>query len=345
MRWIALTLLTLAGASAQSNPWDLGQPDAKVMIGVNLKALRESALGQVFRSQMSSQKPQPGPAAMALGFLDQIDRVFISSTAAASPRATTTARTSAVQGNPPFLAVVEGRLPVQQLLGFLPGTPRPYRSVNVYRGAKLTDPSIASFDEHTLVIGDDKSVLAAIDRRAGVAPAASASAARVQQLASQYDFWMLATDDLSKFQPNGGKFPSQLAGEIKGIDLGLAARDGVQMEMSMTMANEAAATQLLQLISGQIALAQAQTPEMTEVASKLRISTDGAHLRASMALSQEEFERSLRTLQAARAAAGASAAQPAAPYVPQTRQPPPPPPGKVRIYGLEGGVREIDVTR
>src|SRR5215471_95558 len=151
MRLFALALAAVVSANAQTNPWDLAQPDAKIMIGLNLKALRESALGEAFRAQMHSQQPQMGPAAMALGFLEQIDRVFISSTGVASPRATTAARTTAAQDNPPFLAVVEGTLPVQQLLAFLPGTPRQYRSISVYHGAKLTDPSIASFDEHTLV--------------------------------------------------------------------------------------------------------------------------------------------------------------------------------------------------
>ena len=93
MRLIAFALAAMASASAQTNSWDLAQPDAKVMMGLNLKVLRESAMGEAFRAQMRSQQAQMGPAGMALGFLDQIDRVFISSTGTATPRPARRTRT------------------------------------------------------------------------------------------------------------------------------------------------------------------------------------------------------------------------------------------------------------
>ncbi len=360
---IVLPLLAAAvGAAAQTNAWELGHPDAKLLVGIDLKSLRESAVGQSFRSRMGAQSPQMGPAAMALGFLEQIDRVFISSPAISSPAISLRpgragSATANTKENPPFLLVVEGTMPIQQLLAFLPGTARRYHMVDVYRGAKATDASLAMLDARTILIGDEKSVLAAIDRRGHNAPPASAMLARARQLASTQDVWMLATDDLSKFQPSNTSFTSPfagqiLAGQIKGVDLGFAVRDGFQFEMSLAAESEAVAARLTQLLSEKIALAQAQSPETAEAARKLRIGTEGNRMRVSLALTKDEFEHNLRTFQATRLAAATASARPAAssqsqpatPAQPRTAQSPPAAPGKIRIYGLDEGVREIQMT-
>ncbi len=353
MRLIALSLLAAVSATAQTDTWDLGHPDAKLMMGINLKNLRASALGEAFRSQMRSQPLQMGQAGMALGFLEQIDRVFISSPAL-SKLPTKLAGKGAPRENPPFLVIVEGTLPVQQLLAFLPGSLQRYRTVDVFRGAKPTDPSIAMLDTRTTVLGDNKSVLAAIDRRAHTVQAESTTLARARQLASTHDFWVLATDSLSQFQPSNANLPSAFAADMKGIDAGFTFRDGMQMELSLTMTSEMAAAQLYQLVSGQIALAQTQNPDMAEAARKLRIASQGNQLRASISLSKDEVEEQLRKFQAARAGTGiavgrppAQLTRPSAPRTPrlQTTNPPPPPPGKVRIYGLDEGVREIPLSK
>jgi len=358
-RMVCLLSAAAVGAAAQTNALELGHPDAKLLLGIDLKNLRESAAGQSFRSQMGAQSPQMGPAAMALGFLEQIDRIFISSPALSPPAAsarTISARTSRTGGaaanarvNPPFLLVVEGTMPIQQLLAFLPGTAHRYHMVDIYRGAKITDPSIAMLDSRTILMGDEKSVLAAIDRRGQNAPPASAILARAQQLASTQDVWMIATDDLSKFQPANAGFPGPLAGEvlakkIKGIDMGIAVRDGFQFELSLATESEAAATQLTQLLSEKIAFAQAQSPETAEAARKLHVGTEGNRMRVSLALTKEEFEQNIRTIQAKRMAAGTASTHSSAPPQPGTPQSPPPPPGKIRIYGLDEGVREIQMT-
>src|ERR1700676_1039924 len=85
-------MLFLAAAAvsgtAQTNSWELSQPGAKLLMGVDVKSLRESAVGQSIREQMNKmpvtpsgvQSPLQGPMqAMALVLLDQVDRVFVSS--------------------------------------------------------------------------------------------------------------------------------------------------------------------------------------------------------------------------------------------------------------------------
>jgi hypothetical protein len=342
-----LMLLVLAGAvsaAAQTNAWELGHPDAKLLMGVDLKSLRESAVGQSIREQMKAQPAQTGMQAplqtMAFGLLEQIDRVFLSSPANVAASA---------KNNPPFLLVVEGRFPMAEMKPFLQGTSRRYRTAEVYRTSKTDTTSVALLEGGTLLLGDEKSVLAAIDRRGRALPPASALLARAQALASTHDFWMIADAPLSKFQPAttsvgnplASPLATQFASQIKGMDMGLSVRDGFQLELSLATESDAVAAQMTQLLSAQIQmamLAQANRPEAAEMARKLQIGAEGNRMRVNIALTKDEFEQQMRTVQAARAMAGTPTPRPA------PRQTKPATPGKIIIYGLEGGPREIQTT-
>jgi len=349
MKLMVSLLVAGTSAAAQTNAWELGHPDAKLLLGIDLKGLRESAAGETIQKQMNAQ-PAQTPAvtsfqssfqAMALGILEQIDRVFLSSPA--NPTAT-------AKNNPPFLLVVEARFPMAQLKPFLQGTPRRYRTADVYRTSKTDTTSVALLGEGMLLLGDEKSVLAAIDRRGRALPPASALLARAQKLASTHDFWVIADESLSKFQPANASstnpLASQIAAQIKGLEFGLAVRDGFQLELNLATENEAAASQIAQLFSTQVqtaALAQANNPEVAEMVSKLQIGSEGNRMRLSLALTQDEFERQVRAAQAAQAAR-LQTATPAPSPRPATRPVKPATPGKIIIYGLEGGPREIQTT-
>src|SRR5665213_2563860 len=117
--------LAAVNLTAQTNSWELSQPGAKLLMGIDVKSLRESAVGQSIREQMSKsppangvQSPLQGPMqAMAAGVLDQIDRVFVSSSGGPPAVFAATSKNKA-----PFLLVVEGRLPMGELQPFLKGT-------------------------------------------------------------------------------------------------------------------------------------------------------------------------------------------------------------------------------
>jgi hypothetical protein len=335
-----------AAAMAQSSSWELGHPDAQLLMGIDLKGLRDSAAGQTFSAQMKGQTQQLGPASFAFGFLEQIDRIFISSPAQPSPPAAK--GKTAAAANTPFLAVVEGRMPLQQLLAFLPGTAHRYHDVDVYRGAKATDASMAMLDARTIVLGDEKSVLAAIDRRGRALPPSSAILKRAQALAATHDFWVISNAPLSKFQPAAAGLPNaateQIARQVKGLDMGLSVRDGFQFEMSLGVENETVAAQLSRLLPAEIAaamqkqsqLSPADQAQVEEMLKRLRIEPDGAHLRISFSLTAAEFAQQMQSAQAALAARKA--------VPPVKPQPKPAEPGKVKIYGLDGGVREIQLS-
>jgi len=351
-----MLFLAVAAVSvtAQTNSWELSQPGAKLLMGIDVKSLRESAVGQSIREQMNKipagasgvQSPLQGPMqAMALGFLDQIDRVY-----ASSPGSLTAVGTAGAKNKPPFLLVVEGSFPMGELQPFLKGTPRRYRDADVYR-LNPTDVTTVAFikgaaDSSTLLLGDEKSVLAAIGRRGGALVPASALLKRAQALAATHDFWLIADGPLAGFQPTGtaagNPLAAQIAAQVKGLDMGLALRDGFQLEVGVAAENDAAAAQMTQLLSTQIQLAllaQPKSPETAEIANKLHISAEGNRMQLSLALTKDEFGQQLLAAQAARMQAGTtSPVQP----VPATSHPAKP--GQITIYGLDGGPRVIQTA-
>jgi hypothetical protein len=117
-------------------------------------------------------------------------------------------------------------------------------------------------------------------------------------------------------------------------------RDGFQFELSLATDSEAAALEMSQLVSMQIQaamLAQTTRPEEAEMVRKLQIGAEGNRMRVNLALTTAELH-DLQAAQAARALATVRTPQPPArPAKPAT-------PGKIVIYGLEGGPREIQTT-
>jgi len=351
-----MLLLAVAAVSvtAQTNSWELSQSGAKLLMGIDVKSLRESAVGQSIREQMNktpatasgTQSPLQGPMqAMALGLLDQVDRVYVSSLG--NPSAVFA---SSTKNKAPFLLVVEGRFPTGQLQPFLKGTPRRVQDADVYR-LNPTDVTTVAFIKgeaasSTVLLGDEKSVLAAIGRRGGAVVPASALLRRAQTISATHDFWLIAD---GPFEPTGAAasnpLAAQVAAQVKGMDMGLALRDGFQLELGVAAESDAVAAQMTQLLSTQIQMALSaptNPPETAEIANKLHISAEGNRMQLSLALTKDEFAKQLLAAQAARMQAGTTPS--VQPTLPPVRQPKPANPGQITIYGLEGGPRVIQST-
>ena len=360
---VSFALITAASGRAQTSTWELGHPDAKLLVGIDLKALRDSATGQAFGALMKGPEQPPGPAAFAAGFLEQIDRIFISSPAQLPPSGA--GDKTAAAGSIPFLAVVEGQMSLQQLLAFLPRTAHRYHDVDVYRGANATDTSMAMLDARTILLGDEKSVLAAIDRRGRALPASSAILKCAQEMAATHESWVITEAPLMKFRPTGAgptnAAVEEIASRIQDLETGLSVRDGFRFDTILGMENEAVAARMAQLLSSEIAAAvdkqeiQSQLPpeiraQASEMLKRLHIAPDGARLRIRFALTAAEFAQQMQKAQAAFLAgnaAGRARIQPAprpAQARPSAPKPQPATPGKVKIYGLDGGVREIQLN-
>jgi len=338
---LGIALLVFAAtAAAQTNTWELGHPDAKLMLGVDVKSIRESAAWKLFSDQSKTRPPASAMQAMGMGILEQINHIFVSSPGNPTSNSKTTA---------PFLLAVEGKFPLEALRAFQQSAPRRYRTADLYRTTKTDTTTLAVMDG-LLLLGDEKSVVAALDRRGRALPPASKLLARAKALAATNDVWIIADESLSKFQPakaDWNPLAAPFASQIKGIDFGLAAHEGFQFELSLATESEAAASQIAQLFAMQLQMelaAKADTPEVANMAQKLKIDSLGNRMRVSLALPKEEFAALLQAAQSAEVARAQATA--AAPQTPPAAARPAKPanPGKITIYGLDGGPRVIETS-
>jgi hypothetical protein len=359
----ALLLVFVSALSAQTSApsWELADPNAKVLIGIDVRGVRESQVGKSLTSQMEAQ----GTAAPVMPFkipgielLSDIDSVFISSTGevpVAKPvvkkTAASTASKAAASKNPPFLIVLKGTFPDDHLRPLLEGKHPSYKAVNIYGGTGTDASNLAVLDEHTVIFGDENSIRAAIDRKATKPAALSPVFARAKELAASDDFWIVAKDTSSNLQQAAG--PNPFTSEIDGIEMGMQLHDGLGIDVNLATKTEAAAGMFAQLLSMQIQSAVAtkmDDPRAAELVRKLQVGSQGNRMTIHLALSQEEMEQSIQLAQAARANARAASTEHASSTMSPTASPSEPVqapastpagPRKVRIYGLDEGVREI----
>jgi len=329
----ATLLLALATTLPAQQPapltWELGHADAKVLIGADVRSLRASQVGQPFNSQMQ-QVQQAGPMMFPFtGFqvLGDIDKVFLSSPGN---------KTVSSKENPPFLLVLEGTFPEDHLRLFRSGPVHLYRAIKIYGPSKATNPSLAIPDEHTILVGDEKSIRDAIDRHGRKTESPGQLLERAAALASKNDIWLIARDAMSSLQPTGVA-ANPMTAEIEGVEGGVSTRDGFVLELSIDTKTEAAARQLTQLFTTQMETAIATKLNREQSAILMRsfhISSEGNRMALNFSLTKEELEQRMREMQTSPRAFTSQAPAPA---------PPSNTPRTIKIYGLDEGVREIPV--
>lgn len=327
------SFLALAASLPAQQPapltWELGHADATVLLGADIRGLRASQLGQPFNAQVQ-QAQQAGPLLFPfIGFqiLSDIDKIFLSSPGNKTPGS---------KENPPFLLVLEGAFPEEHLRLFRSGPVHLYRAIKIYGPSKSTNPSLAFPDEHTILVGDEKSIRDAIDRHGRKTAAPSPLLERAAALASKNDIWLIARDSISNFQP-AGVAVSPIAAEVEGVEAGVSARDGFVLELSIDTKTEAAAQQLAQLLSSQLetALATKLDREQSAILMRsFRIGSAGNQMALNFSLTKEELEQRMREMQTSRRAFTSPSPAPAP--APKSNTP-----RTVKIYGLDDGVREI----
>jgi hypothetical protein len=393
----------------------LPDPHAKFLAGINLKALRDSNIGKLTASDFTTQMQQAkamgslamgdkfGATASIFDVFNRIDRITISSPG--MPAAQTTAKTAATAkpanpaSNAPVLIAIQGHFEPGDLKPLLTGPRRPYRGITIYTSlgstatTKSTTPkpgvtttvksgdqpmNLAQLDPQTLLLGDPKSVVAALDRLAFAAPKGPSDLmARATTLATQNDIWMVASDLKSSLAPSANPTDPAAAGAaanfgpladaLESLDFGLSAQQGLAFELGLSTKDPMMANMLSQMLSGQMLTsmaAQSNNPQAAEMVKRLQVSTEGPRLSIRMTMSEAELEEQVRTAMAQRAnaatAAGAPSADPAVgvatipPGQPSSvrsvNAPPDPRPAKpegkrvIRIYGLDDGVREIPLN-
>jgi hypothetical protein len=330
-------------ASAQTDPALLRfvHPDAKALISIDWKRVRQSHLGTMIREKWIDGNP--GGAIPGVEFLDDIDR-FVISSPGRNPMFGSTEEA-------PMLVVVAGHFDlakIRKLLDTHGAKPQMFNNVQVYRpqGKSGKEMAFVLLDAQTILIGDARSIFDRLEHSAFPLPPDSNSLlARAAQLDTNYDVWalmttpgVLASDRLMDMFTGG-----ELGTEAHGFEIGFSLRSGFTVDTTVMFQSETAAKRMASELSKLLKLTikdKLGEPAMLDMEKKLKVTSEGVLVKIAMHMTQQELDQNAKIFAVSRK-------QPAAP-VAEIRPlmipgPPAPKPEKkvIRIEGLDEGTREI----
>jgi hypothetical protein len=329
----ALTLCAAAAVLATgqtgSGLWRFAHPQAKALIGINWKVVRDSQAGQMMRDKLESGI---GEAIPGIEFLNDLDEALISSPGITEGR-----------GEPPALIAVRGRFDrarVKDLLVRYGARKQMYGASVIYRpkGESGRDFAIAQVDDRTLLLGDVGSVLAGIDRAKSEWNGGDANPVveRAQRLEASYDFWALFTAPGALSMP-GAHMPP----DAREMEAGISFHNGLSMEVRLDTASIDIARHMAVDLSKAMKLVskdQDGQPGWAEIVKKMHVWADGAAVRVSVRMGGEDLAKATRLWEVARAKRETARAQA------QVDVKPVPPQRKtIRIDGLDEGPRDIPI--
>jgi hypothetical protein len=282
MRLFALSLLYAASACAQPALTDFIPPRSKVVMGVNLRTIIDSAIlpdlskdttALASVASMLSQTPFAH-----LDPLKDVDSLLIASTGEGE--------------TPPSLAIIRGRFGALKL-----------PTAGQYHGVPLIDSktpksAMALLDDFTLIAGDEAEVQAAIDRRGSPARLNPVLAARVANLLSKFDVW--GTGD----NPKGFQAAKGQSGGLDAVDhfeFGAAFHKGLAIEAEAHVRTAEDAKKLQESLRFVETLLSIQKTATN--GSKFSLHTQNGTLKLSLMVPEEELKKAIAAQKTKMAAA------------------------------------------
>jgi hypothetical protein len=336
-------LLAPAIASGQTDPalWRFIHPNAKALISIDWRRLGHSHVGTILREKFVNV---PGAAIPGIEFLDDVDRVVIS-----SPGRDPAGEAS----EPPMLIVARGRFDaakVRRVLIAHGAKAQMFNSIPVYRPqGKSKDMAFVVLDAQTILIGDARSVFASLERTRMPAPPDEASSipARAAEMDSNYEVWALITGNgalasnrLTELFTGGG-----MGADAQAFEAGVSLRNGLAADIHLLFPSDAAAKSMASELSRLFKAAvkdKAGDPAMLDLEKKLKVTSDGAIAKISLRLTPQELEKSAQAFATPRKQPDAGSVAGIRPVVSIDLTPPAKPEKSViRIEGLDEGTREI----
>ena len=342
-----------AWAQGEFNLVRFVHPNAKTLLSVNWSRIAHSQFGTMLREQLGPNANMfPG-----IEFLDSVDRFLISSPGVPpgdeSPEA-------------PVLIAIGGHFDLAKVRASLLDhaiRPQAFNSFQVYRpqAKNAKDLAFVLYDTRTILVGDSRSIFATLERNAfPQAPPAgepNSMLARAAEMESVYEAWALVTapsalgsNRLSELLSGRG-----LDAEPQGFEAGFSMRNGLAADITILVASEGAAKSLNAELTKMIRLAakdKANEGAIQDFEKKVKFSTEGARVKVSLRMTQQEVEKAAQAFAAGRAQAAKRSSPLAPPTLPHvtdssTAPAPPVPPGKqvIRIEGLDDGPREIPYSQ
>ncbi|HTS78677.1 MAG TPA: hypothetical protein VMG40_20870 [Bryobacteraceae bacterium] len=307
--WISL-FVALLPCAAESNPswWRLAPTDATAIVGIEWQSLKDTPFGAPVADELGTSIGVP-----ELPCLTDAAEILIAS--------------------PPMLALLSGKFDAATLrtqaikLGMRPAN---YHGVDLWIATSgKSTLSIAELSDRLVLAGDRSTLMAAIDRSLGEHRRYSPlleRAARYQEA----DLFVVAD-----------KLPDPLAsifvpidGTTRGFDGYVSLATGLSLEASIDAGSADNAAAIAESVRQSI-------PSLPDSAQSLQVKVDASNVSLSLELDQTQFTAGLRTAPARAVAPQPAVPQPAAATPKPAQEPAPSGPQVIRIYGLDGGPREI----
>ena len=348
-RLLAVLIPAAAVALGESYPsaWNYVNPDSAVLIGFDWTHLRQSPLGEAAVEHLSGESNGMPDAS----FLANVNQILLALNVEKVPQAKT----------PGALLVMSGQFDLAALKKTASARamrPAQYRTVlmMVESGKPWGEESVlALVSEQTLLFGDRKSIMQAIDRNAPNQPRVfSPALARAAHLAETHDLWIMSRG-LSSRLANAMEGPLRVGQDITGIEAGISFHDGLDAEAALTAADEQAAAKMAQAL-------ETVKPQLPKALQDFGVVADKNVVHLALAMDSQQVaavigefsnDMSARVTQAAPATpsnrkpvALAAAVPPHDPQPQRAAAAPAATPKKsgkmvIRIFGLDDGPKEI----
>jgi hypothetical protein len=291
-----IALLAFAASVAAANAADssllgLAPADSDVLIGINLKQIRESDFGKLIAGQAAAADNSEFKAFTVNGFnpLLDLDEVLIAGPAKQKPEA---------------LVMLRGRFDAAKLsklaaAGGMQGAD--YHGVRILAkpGQQQGFSALAVVDPTLIVGGNEASVRAFVDRH-GEGPGPSAAiAAKAAEAYKANDIWVVLHAAPSTFVPAGAASGpmADLLQSIEQMSLGLKFGSDIVLALDAVTHTPKDAEGLaaaVRLFSGMAAVNQAGNKQVAALLQKLKVDSEGNTAKLSMAIPEAEAEAAIK---------------------------------------------------
>src|SRR5260370_12583212 len=157
---------------------------------------------------------------------------------------------------------------------------------------------IVLLDAQTIIIGDARSVFAAVDRTAVPGSAADASPvlARAAVLDDTYEVWALITTPgaLASDRLMGLLSGGEVGSNALGYEVGFSFRNGLSADASVLFESDSAAKRLASELHKILKMAikdKMGEPAMLDLEKKLKVAAEGHMVKITMRVTPQELEK------------------------------------------------------
>jgi len=338
-----------AGSTSHPTFWRYAHPEAKVLVGVEWHRLSGAALVDQIRKELPPGLNFRSVANVGdVEMLRDIERVFLSSPGAPKGKKETAK----------FVAAIQGKFDLAKVRQFIVkqgAAPAVHRGVALLISTRKNDDQcMALVSPQVLLVGHRAAVEAALDHHAAASPLAQQTKLyqRAGELSAANDIWVVGT--MSPADLAGSDMPqAEMLKDVESFEASLSLQTGLGLQVSLNTKTGEGAQAIANTVRGILAVAAMQgqsDPQAAEFLKKVKITSDPSRVSLAISLDQAELAKGIKSFRARAETAevarvdvrpklagativndGPAAPAPAEPLRPQV----------IRIFGAEGGPREI----